>query len=137
MRRVIAAAILVAAFAAPAFLLRARAADTPAPITVTGTLIDTRCYSLDPIANKGADHKTVAGTVKQCARACASSGIPVALLDGDKVLILIAPSNALAPHMGKEARVTGVPVYQGALRPSKLEVRKGAGWSEVNLAVMM
>ena len=143
MRRISGAAIVLAAIATiagSAFMLRARAADAPpAPVTLTGTLIDTRCYSMDPVNNKGVDHKVVSGTLKQCARACASSGIPVALLGDDgKVTILIAPSTALAPHMGKETRLTGVPALGGAVRPTKLEVRKGKdGWAEVNLAVMM
>ena len=142
MRRIPRAAMVLAAIATiagSAFLLRARASETPAPVTLSGTLIDTRCYSMDPVNNKGVDHKVVSGNLKQCARACASSGIPVAVLSEDgKVTILIAPANALAPHMGKETRVTGVPALGGALRPTKLEVRKGKdGWAEVNLAVMM
>jgi len=140
MRRMLPAAIalvLCTLVAGTAFLLRARAADT-APVTLSGTLIDTRCYSMDAEANKGVDHKTASGTIKQCARMCASSGIPVALLDADgKVTILVAPSTSLAPHMGKEARLTGIPVLNGAVRPTKLEVKKGQAWTEVNLAVMM
>ena len=142
MRRPLLAALFVALFAGLAtlpLLLRANAADAPATVTLTGSLIDTRCYSMDPANSKTSDHKTANGLIKQCARACASSGIPVALLSADdKVTILVAPSLPMAPHMGKEARVTGVPVLGGALRPTKLEVRKGKdGWETVNLAVMM
>lgn len=43
---------------------------TAKPVTVEGTLIDTKCYSMNP-ANKGNDHETPSGKVEACAAACA------------------------------------------------------------------
>ena len=45
--------------------------------TVTGSLIDTKCYSMDA-RNKGMDHITPMGEMKGCGALCARLGIPVA-----------------------------------------------------------
>ena len=69
-------------------------------------------------------------------------GIPVGILkDGEKdgeVFVLITPSNALADHMAKKARVTGELAYPGAIIPGKIEVKNDHGkWEEVSVATMM
>ncbi len=109
------------------------------PITVTGTLIDTKCYSMDA-RNKGKDHQTPHGGMKGCAALCANLGIPVAVLTSKgEVWTLVAPSKDLADHMAETARVTGVAVYGGhQLRPDKIEVQDAAGhWSEVKITMPM
>lgn len=107
-------------------------------VTVEGTLIDCKCYAMDP-ANKGQDHNTPNGVVKNCAKACAVMGIPVGLLtDKGDVLVLIAPAESFSDHMTGTARVTGMKVYGGALLPDKVEVRGADGkWTQVSVTGMM
>lgn len=108
-------------------------------VTVTGTLIDTKCYSLDP-RNKGRDHLTPHGEMKGCAGLCANLGIPVGVLTSKgEVWTLVTPSKDLAAHMAEACRVTGVAVYGGhQLRPDKIEVQDAAGqWSEVKITLPM
>ena len=108
-------------------------------ITVTGTLIDTKCYSMDT-RNKGKDHQTPHGEMKGCAALCANLGIPVAVLTSKReVWSLVTPSKDLADHMAETCRVTGVAVYGGhQLRPDKIEVQDASGrWSEVKITMPM
>ena len=108
-------------------------------INVTGTLIDTKCYSMDA-RNKGKDHQTPHGEMKGCAALCANLGIPVAVLTSKgEVWTLVTPSKDLAGHMGEACRVTGVGVYSGhQLRPDKIEVQDASGkWSEVKITMPM
>ena len=114
-------------------------------VTVTGKLIDTKCYGMmhDNLNNdhmvKGHDGKMM--KVPNCATACSAMGIPSGLLvDGKKdaqVYILITPTGTLAEHQAKEARVTGEVAYEGAIIPSKIEVKEKGKWKEVNITTMM
>ncbi len=78
----------------------------PMPMTVTGEVIDTYCYST--AGAKGEGHRT-------CGLACAEKGIPVALLENgsDKVYVLLPKKNAtpvpkgLVDKMGRQVTVTG------------------------------
>jgi hypothetical protein len=108
-------------------------------VTVTGTLIDTKCYSMNS-QNKGRDHVTPHGEMKGCAGLCANLGIPVAVLTSKgEVWTLVTPSKDLADHMAETCRVTGVAVYGGRqLRPDKIEVQDAAGhWTEVKITLPM
>ena len=108
-------------------------------ITVTGTLIDTKCYSMDA-RNKGTDHQTPHGEMKGCAALCANLGIPVAVLTSKgEVWTLVTPAKDLAGHMAANARITGVAVYGGhQLRPDKIEVQDASGqWTAVNITMPM
>ena len=111
--------------------------DTPEAVTVTGTLVDTKCYGMDN-ANTGNDHGAATG----CGAACAGMGIPVALLEGGQAggtaHVLLISATALAEHMAKEARVTGMPTFQSGLAASKVEVKNDAGeWVDVTPGAMM
>lgn len=117
----------------------------PSVITVSGKLIDTKCYGMDN-ANLEDEHAVLQHEEKiqipSCATACANMGIPVGLLkdgkQGSKVYVLITPSNQLANYMAKETRVTGSPTFEGGLIPEKIEVMNETGeWEEVQLATMM
>ncbi len=117
--------------------------ETTKKVTVTGTLIDTKCYGMnhDNVAN---EHYVGKDKMKMpnCATACANMGIPAGLLkDGKKdgeVYILVTPANAVADHMAKEARVTGEMAYAGGIIPSKIEVKNDKGkWEEVKVTTMM
>lgn len=133
------------AFAA-LFLLAAATMSAPKKVTVTGTLIDTKCYGMNH-DNMNNDHVVPMkdgklGTMANCATACAGMGIPAGLLEGGKkdgqVYIIVTPSSALASHMAKEARVTGELAYPGGIIPDKVEVKNDAGkWEAVEIATMM
>ncbi|MFQ5571700.1 MAG: hypothetical protein ACE5G0_18625 [Rhodothermales bacterium] len=115
--------------------------DMPEAVTVAGTLVDTKCYGMNH-ANTGDEHMTPSGQMPACATACANMGIPVGVLEGGeqdaKVYVLLASAAQLSGHMAKEARVTGMPVYESGLIPEKVEVKNDAGeWEEVTVAAMM
>jgi hypothetical protein len=108
-------------------------------IVVTGTLIDTKCYSMDA-RNRPNDHVIPQGEMKSCATICANLGIPVGVLTAKgEVWTLVTPSKDLAGHMARIARVTGVAVYGARqLRPDRIEVQDASGrWSEVKITMPM
>jgi hypothetical protein len=105
-------------------------------VTVSGVLVDTRCYSADQ-RNVKDEHYMGASMVKGCATACAKMGIPVALLDGGTLFTVAAPAPALAPYMAKQARMTGVEVSPGVVMPTKFEVKTKSGWKRVQAKGMM
>ena len=116
-----------------------RAAKKANPTVIEGTLIDTKCYSIDP-AHVQDHHQTTDGTIEGCAAACARLGVPAGVLTrkGD-VTILIAPATELADFMGGPVRVTGAKVYRGAaIRAQTIEVRDADGaWKPVEFHSMM
>lgn len=85
----------------------------------TGTLIDTKCYSMNPGKNAGKD----GGVMANCASACAQMGIPVALLVNGKMVTIAAPAPApaFADYMAKEAKITGMDAG-GVIIPTKVIV---------------
>ncbi len=119
--------------------------NTAKKVTVTGTLIDTKCYGMNHDNVENAHYVKKGGEkmkMPNCATACANMGIPAGILkDGKKdgeVVILITPANAVADHMAKEARVTGEMAYPGGIIPGKIEVKNAQGkWEEVKVATMM
>ncbi len=110
--------------------------------TYSGTLVDSKCYSMMPKANAGNDHMTMGENgkmmeVKGCATACANMGIPVALLDKEGNLhVISAPANQLAPYMAKEVKITGKKM-KGVLLVDNLLVKEKDSWEKVNLVYMM
>ena len=104
--------------------------------TLEGTLVDSKCYLMNE-KNAGNDHMTPKGTMTNCGTACAKMGIPVSLLTKEgKVYSLAVPAPAIADHVGKTARVTGM-VKQGSIVAMKVEVQEGNSWKEVSIATMM
>jgi hypothetical protein len=119
--------------------------SVPDEVTISGKLIDTKCYGMNH-GNINNDHMAPGKdgkmmTVPNCATACASTGIPVGLLEGGKkdakVYMLVTPAGALAKHQSKEARVTGMEVFGGGLMPSKVEVKEDGKWVDVTPGGMM
>ena len=100
-------------------------------LEVSGTLIDSRCFNLDP-ANVGVDHIRPEGFVKACAQACANMGFPAAVLKNgdpdDDVWVLIAVPAILADYMAETVRVRGVVRSAGILIPERVEIRDGDEW---------
>lgn len=116
--------------------------DNATMATYTGTLVDTKCYSMMPKANAGDEHVVMQKGKKmkmpKCATACANMGIPVALLDKNgKQHVLAAPAAQLADHMAKEAKVEGK-IMSGVLVAQKIHVKNNDGeWEEVQIKTMM
>ncbi len=103
---------------------------------IEGTLVDTKCF-LDNAKNVGNDHITPNGTIPKCGTLCAKMGIPVALLTSDgKVYTLAVPASLVADYVGQKGRATGK-VTHSAIVVSKLEVKEGNTWKEVNIVTMM
>lgn len=85
----------------------------PKSETVSGVLVDTKCYGLMPKENAGNDHMVMmdgkTSKIPQCATVCANLGIPVALKLADgKTLVIAAPSNQLSKHMAEQVSLMGV-----------------------------
>jgi hypothetical protein len=119
--------VLVVMLAAAAL---AFAADDK-PVTLEGTLVDSACYLKG--GETGNDH----GGMKDCGTMCLKGGTPGGVLTKDKKFhAVIAPSTALAPHVGKAVRVTGTE-HNGSLLASKVEVQKNGKWEPVKLSPMM
>ena len=118
----------------------------PKKITVTGKLIDTKCYGMMPKANMGNTHKLPGKNgkmmdVPNCATACAGMGIPTGIVEGgkagNKTYVIIASANALKDHMAKNARVTGELAFDGGIIAGKIEVKEKGKWVDVTPAAMM
>jgi len=123
------------------FTFAATSSNESAVATFAGTLVDTKCYSMMPDANKGDKHLVnKEGEMVEmpgCATACANMGIPVALLDKEGTShVLAVPAGQLAKYMSLEARVEGKKMA-GVLIPDKIEVNKDGKWEEVKIATMM
>lgn len=132
-------ALLVAGFAM--VTLAATNINKKAMDTFSGTLVDTKCYSMMPDANQENEHIVMKKGEKLkmpgCATACANMGIPVALLDKNgKSHVLAVPAKQLADYMALEARIEGKKMT-GVLIPDKIEVKKDGKWKEVQIATMM
>ena len=104
------------------------AAETgPATVTITGELIDLKCYVT--MGLRGAIHQ-------ECAQKCARDHWPVAVLDeqDQRLYPLVLPSASVAEAAGGHVRVTGA-IVQGTdlLSPSRLEVERDGTWSDLAL----
>jgi len=137
---------IIALFIGAAFIVAFTFEPATDKITVTGKLIDTKCYGMNHM-NHDNEHMVPMeggkmGKMPNCATACAGMGIPVGIVEGDyqkgKTYVLITPAGALAEHMARQARVTGELAYKGGIIPDKIEVKNDDGdWEEVSVATMM
>lgn len=109
-----------------AALLSAQEKAAPKPETITGTLVDLKCYAAGGFLTN--DHGGAAG----CGTACAKGGLPVALVDANKkVHILGVPAPAYADWVGKELRLTGKHAqHADVFIPDKVEAKEGDKWIE-------
>lgn len=87
-------------------------------VTVTGEVVDAACYMIHPASATGPGHK-------ECARACAERGVPLAILsDADKKLYFPAGGiKELMPYVG--ARVTAQGTVQDKAEPMELSMPVG------------
>lgn len=134
MRRNISLIIFVlVAFSAFALAL-AGGDDDKMKTTITGTLVDLSCYAKAGYMTN--DH----GGMKNCGTACAKSGQPVAVVDKDKnVHVLAAPAPDYAELVGMEVRVTGTQgkYAKNAFVPEKVEVKKDGKWMVKDMSKSM
>lgn len=130
-----------------AFMTLAATVDrpTPAPITVEGKMVDSKCYGMAtgmdmPEAAINDAHMVPKPDgdgmmeMASCGTACANMGIPVAVLEGGEpggdVYVIIGPANGFAEYMAMEVKVEGEEAYPGSIIPSKLWVKEDGNWVE-------
>lgn len=106
-------------------------------ITVSGTLVDTRCFAVDRI-NVGMDHPAPVPanhSGEACAKYCARQGFPVGLAAGEDdsdVWILLSTPPLLSDYMAQIVRIRGVVRSAGILTPIRVEARTSDGrWTFV------
>lgn len=101
--------------------------------TITGTLVDLKCYAAGGYLTN--DH----GDMKGCGAMCATGGNPVALVEaGKKVHFLGVPAPAYASYVGQEIRFTGMHGKNAdVFIPEKMEVKEGGKWVEKKLPKTM
>ena len=127
MRKLMTIALTSAAVALGSLSIHvARAADAGDKKTVEGELVDTHCYASGGAT--GEDHGA------KCGKACAKSGIPVAVLADGKAWTIATNPMPLADSVGKTIRVTGTQNTESqVVVPEKVEVKDGDKWKEVPL----
>ncbi len=100
------------------------------PETITGTLVDLKCYAAGSFTTN--DH----GSMKGCGTACAKGGNPVGLLDANKkVHFLGVAAPEYADWVGMELRLTGK--HNNAANiflPEKVEAKEEGKWVEKKAA---
>jgi len=124
---------------------------TTSKIEVQGHLVDSKCYGDAAAMGKPAmnynnkhmvpDKDGGMKEVPNCATACANMGIPAAIVEGsepgNKTYLIVTPSQQLADHMDKEARVVGTQTFEGGITPETIEVKEDGEWKEVDIQLMM
>lgn len=115
------------------FLLNA-GPNTSKSKTVTGTLVDVKCYSMGGFVVN--DHKDMKGKpLPNCAVVCSRMGIPVAVLDSNKKVHIIAgPASGYSKWMSMEVRLTGMEgKYAAVFIPETIEVKEKGKWVKKEL----
>lgn len=98
--------------------------------TLTGTLVDLKCYAAGGFLTN--DH----GSMKGCGTACAKGGNPVALVDANKkVHFLAVAAPEYADWVGAELRLTGKHAANAdVFLPEKVEAKEDGKWVEKKAA---
>ncbi|RMF59508.1 MAG: hypothetical protein D6748_06235 [Calditrichaeota bacterium] len=99
--------------------------------TISGTIVDSKCYAMGGFLTD--DHKDMKGNnLPKCGTACASLGIPVAIVDEDNnVYVLAVSATGMAKYMAQKVRVHGMfGKYANVFIPQKLEIREDGKWVE-------
>ncbi len=101
--------------------------------TIEGTLVDSKCFAMGGMMAKNDKHPMPNGKeMPGCATACAAMGIPVAVLDGDgNVHVLALPAKEMSQYMAQEIRVTGMHGKGGpgsAFLVEKMAVKEEGKW---------
>ncbi|MBI4483171.1 MAG: hypothetical protein HY652_09795 [Acidobacteria bacterium] len=97
--------------------------------TLEGELVDAKCYIV--MGTKGEKHQA-------CATKCAKSGLPLAVAANSGTYIVLHPAPEIGQYAASQVRITGeIHEDSKTISPSKMEVKKGAAWQEVNLKPAM
>ena len=94
------------------FLIAGIATAAETPVTVKGEVVDTFCYA--SMGARGESHA-------KCGMGCAKNGIPVGLVEGNKMYILLPAKDAqplpaaVTEKMGKVVTVTGQAFSSGGV----------------------
>lgn len=118
---------------AVAIMLSAQEKAAAKPETISGTLVDLKCYAAGGFLTN--DH----GDMKGCGAMCATGGLPVGVVDAQKkVHFLGVPAPAYASYVGQEVRFTGMHGKNAdVFIPEKLEVKENGKWVEKKLPKTM
>jgi hypothetical protein len=92
----------------------AQAKKTMKEVTVTGEIIDTKCYLTGMMGGRGEDHK-------QCAIDCIKGGLPVGIVENktNKVYVVVpkpgtkGANEELLPYAAQTVKLTGTVVEKG------------------------
>ena len=122
-------AMVLALFALAAFSFAQEKAAAKSE-TITGTLVDLKCYAAGGFVTN--DH----GSMKGCGTACAKGGNPVGLVDtGKKVHFLGVAAPEYANWVGMELRLTGKHnATANIFLPDKVEAKEDGKWVEKKAA---
>ncbi len=101
--------------------------------TVSGTLVDLKCYAAMGVTTN--DH----GDMKKCGSMCAEGGLPLGLVDKKgNVVLLGVPSPAYSKLVGKELRLTGTyGKYSKVFIPKSMEIKVDGKWKKTKLPKTM
>jgi hypothetical protein len=78
----------------------------PAPVTLTGEVLDLYCYMEHPESATGSEHA-------KCAKGCISKGLPIGFLAADGTIYVIigkdheSAATTVADWVGKQSTITG------------------------------
>ncbi len=97
---------------------------------ISGQLVDSRCWVKMGLTD--GDHH-------DCAIQCLKDGIPAAVLtESGDLYVILAPAMGFADYANKTVRLTGkVDAKQHVVVPTKIEIKKGADWTEGKLPKSM
>ncbi len=101
--------------------------------TVSGTLVDLKCYAATGVMTN--DH----GDMKECGSMCAEGGLPLGLVDEKgNVVFLGVPSPAYSKLVGKELRLTGsYGKHSKVFIPKAMEMKVDGKWQKAKLPKTM
>ena len=91
--------------------------EKPKEMTITGEVIDVKCYLTGMMGGKGEEHK-------QCAIDCIQGGLPVGILEDktDSVYTVVPKGGMkgggeeLLPHVAQKVKLTGTVIRKGGER---------------------
>jgi hypothetical protein len=93
--------------------------EKPAPVTLTGEVVDLYCYMEHPESATGPEHA-------KCAKGCVTKGLPIGFVTTDGTIYLItgkdheSASTMVADWLGKKSTVTGVVREQKGMKAIEL-----------------
>lgn len=94
-------------------------------VQITGEIVDLGCFIARDA--RGDDHKS-------CATRCLTGGNPAGLVTADgKVFTIAATAPAYADFASTTVRLSGS-IKESIIKPSKMEVKDGDKWKEVEMS---